>query len=428
MSKIPKGIFSRSVELLKLATKVGSEELLSRTDAAARQMEQAKALVDSLGRLKGAAMKVGQLLSMDFSDLFPPEVRQVLEQLQSNSPHFMDESEVREILQAELPEEYAHLEALSAQPVAAASIGQVHSAKWRGKDVVLKIQYPGVSDSIDSDMALLKGVVHSLVTLSRKKMNLDPLFEEFVRVFKSETDYEAELKNLNLYREKMRPYENEYRCPEAYPELSSKKVLGMSFEKGVSLKDWIREFPSMERREKMGKRVLNLYTIEFFENAFVQSDPNPANFMVDSNDRIILLDFGAMKSFSPEFVTEYTALMAYVGKKDLPASTFQAEKMNFLSSKEKEETKELFYHMLRSSLCAFDSDKQPFDFNDKDYFEGTKVSTRTFGKAAEYSPPPHEIIFLHRKLVGVFGILRDLGLKLDLSPYWKKVTSKDSRS
>lgn len=421
MSKIPKGIFSRSMELLRLATKVGSEEILSRSDAAARQIEQAKALVDSLGRLKGAAMKVGQLLSMDFSDLFPPEVRQILEQLQNNSPHFMSEEEVRSILKRELGDEYNSIENLSASPIAAASIGQVHSAQWKGKDVVLKVQYPGIAASIDTDMAMLKGVVQSIATLSRKKMDLDPLFNEFVKVFKAETDYVAELESLILYKQRMSKF-TEYVCPTVYPKLSTSVVLGMSHEKGISLKDWIRQTPSMERRERLGRRILNLYTVEFFENAFVQSDPNPANFLVDSEDRIVLLDFGAVKSFTDDFISEYTSLMKYVAKKDLPAATFQAEKMNFLNPKETEATKELFYHMLRSSLCAFDAESQPFDFNNKDYFEQTKVTSHTFAKSAEFSPPPHEIIFLHRKLVGVFGILRDLGLKIDLTPYWKKVT------
>lgn len=423
MSKIPKGIFSRSVELLKLATKVGGEELLSRSDAASRQLEQAKALVDSLGRLKGAAMKVGQLLSMDFSDLFPPEVRQILEQLQNSSPHFMSEEEVREILKKEIPLEYPNLQELSAQPIAAASIGQVHSALWNGQRVVLKVQYPGVSDSIDSDLMLLKGVVQSLVIISRKKMSFEPLFNEFASVFKSETDYALELESLGKYSQLMKNHP-QFRCPKAFPELSSKKVLGMTHEEGVSLKDWIKKTPSLERREKLGRNVLSLYTIEFFENAFVQSDPNPANFLVDKEDRIVLLDFGAMKSFSADFINEYTSLMKFVGKKDLPASVFQAVKMNFLNEREQESTKELFFHMLRSSLCAFDEDKQPFDFSDKNYFDQTKVTTHTFGRAAEFSPPPYEIIFLHRKLVGVFGILRDLNLQIDLTPYWKKVTAK----
>lgn len=420
MSKIPKGVFSRSVELLKLATKVGSEEILSRSDAAAKQLEQAKALVDSLSRLKGAAMKVGQLLSMDFADLFPPEVRQVLEQLQSSSPHFMDEAEVRSILKRELGAEYENIQNLSPIPIAAASIGQVHSASWKGKDVVLKVQYPGVAASIDTDMAMLKGVVLSITALSRKKMDLDPLFAEFIQVFKAETNYRAELENMNKYRELMKKYP-EYKCPIAYPELSSSVVLGMSYERGIALKDWIHSDPSVERRERLGVRILNLYSIEFFENAFVQSDPNPANFLVDSEDKIILLDFGAMKNFSRDFIKEYTKLMKFVGKKDLPASTFQAEKMNFLNPKESESTKELFYHMLRSSLCAFDAEEQPFDFTDRTYFDDTKETSHAFGRAAEFSPPPHEIVFLHRKLVGVFGILRDLDLKIDLTPYWKKV-------
>jgi aarF domain-containing kinase len=419
MAGIPKGILSRSVELFKLATKVGSEELLSRSDAAARQLEQAKALVNSLGRLKGAAMKIGQLLSMDFSDLFPPEVRHVLEQLQSSSPHFMPEEEVRAILKKELPLEYANITELSPTPIAAASIGQVHSAVWKNKKIVLKVQYPHVADSIESDMALLKGIVQSLVTLSRKKMDFEPLFNELIHVFKGETDYKTELENLNLYKEAIKDYP-EYRCPTAYPELSTHCVLGMSHEEGLSLKDWINSQPSHERREALGRKILNLYTLEFFKNSFVQSDPNPANFLVDAQDKLILLDFGAMKKFTPTFVKEYTVLINLVGKKDLPASIFQSEKMNFIKTEESPETKELFYEMLRASLCAFDVEAQPFDFSNKKYFDHTKEASNSFGKVAKYSPPPYEIVFLHRKLVGVFGILRDLHLKIDLRDYWQK--------
>ncbi len=418
---IPKGLVSRSVELLKLAAKVGSEELRS-SNVASKQLEQAKTVVDSLGRLKGAAMKVGQLLSMDFSDLFPPEVRQVLEQLQGSSPHFMSEKEVRAILKAELGARYEEIKNLSVCPIAAASIGQVHSAEWQGKEVVIKLQYPGVADSIESDIVLLKGVVQSLLVMTRKKMDLDPLFSELKEVFRKETDYALELKSLEEYKANIEKYPA-YHCPTVYKELSTAKVLCMSFEKGVSLREWINSTPSEERREALGKKVLDLYLIEFFQNAFVQSDPNPANFLIDENDRIVLLDFGAMKKFEKSFVINYISLMKSVNKKDMPAAVHQSLKMGFIHEKESEKAKELFFKMLRSSLCAFDHDKQPFNFLDKVYFEHTKAVSHEFGKAAEYSPPPFELIFLHRKLVGVFGILRDLGLKIDLASYWQKAIS-----
>lgn len=419
MSKLPKTVLSRSLELLKLATKVGGEELLNRGDQAARQVQQAKLLVDSLGRLKGAAMKIGQLLSMDFSDLFPPEVRRVLEQLQSSSPHFMELREVESILARELPSRYSEISNLSHLPIAAASIGQVHSATWNGQEIVIKIQYPGVADSVDSDLALLKNVVQSLLTLTRKKMDIDPLFDEFSQVFKAETNYSLELENLQNYKGLMQSFP-EYRCPKPFPELSTEKILTMSYEKGTPLREWMLSGPSLEKREQVGRSVLNLYTIEFFRNAFVQSDPNPANFLVDDKGCLVLLDYGAMKSFSKDFIRNYVSLMQFVVQKDMPATLYQAQKMNFISPEESPETEELFYNMLRASLCAFDADRQPFDFADKNYFENTKLTTRDFGKAAQFTPPPKDLIFLHRKLVGVFAFLRDLDLKIDLMPYWEK--------
>lgn len=418
MGKLPKGMVSRSVELLKLAAKVGSEQLSS-NEVVAKQMEQAKLMVDSLGKLKGAAMKVGQMLSMDFSDLLPPEVRHIFEQLQASSSHFMSEQEVRSILAQEIPQHIDEIKNLSPEPIAAASIGQVHSAEWQGKKIVIKIQYPGVAASIDSDITLLKGAINSLLLLARKKMDLDPLFSELRVVFKNETDYELELKNLIQYKENLKKYEA-YKCPEAYPEISTKKIIAMSFEKGVRLSEWIQSNPSFERKEALGRKILDLYAIEFFENALVQSDPNPGNFFVTEDDRIVLLDFGAVKKYERSFVSNYITLMQFAHKRDLPATVMQAIEMGFVDDREEEETKELFFTMLRSSLCAFDKEKQPFDFGDKNYFEQTKVTTREFGKVSKYTPPPFELIFLHRKLVGVFGILRELDLRIDLDPYWKK--------
>ena len=137
---IPKSTLARSTELLKLAAKVGGKEIKHRLQQVSekvqenspaqlsKQIEQVKLMVDSLGRLKGAAMKIGQLVSMDFGDLFPPEVRTILEQLQNQSPHFLGIEEIRNILQKELNSKFDLLTELSEKPIAAASIGQVHTA------------------------------------------------------------------------------------------------------------------------------------------------------------------------------------------------------------------------------------------------------------------------------------------------------------
>ncbi len=427
MSALPKSILGRSAELLKLAAKMGSEELSSRlasADVLTKQLDQAKLLVDSLGRLKGAAMKVGQLMSMDFGDLFPEEVRVILEQLQNTSPHFLSLEEIKTILKSELSEKCNDLHDLSALPIAAASIGQVHRVNYikdnKTHSLVLKIQYPNIATSIDSDLKMLKTLFKSFIAISRKKIDIDPLFAELEHIFKQEANYLTELERLNEYRSLFDGREG-YRVPNAYSDLSTQHVLAMSFEEGLSLREWIRLEPSIERKRMMGERILDLYSFEFFKNGLVQTDPNPSNFLVNSNDELVLLDFGAVKKFEKEFVHEYVALMRAVYERNIPKTISQAHKMKFLDEREDQATQEQFYKMIRSSLCAFDEEAQPFDFTSKSYFENTKSASRDFGKMSQFTSPPFEIIFLHRKLVGIFGILKDLRLDMDLKPYWLKV-------
>jgi aarF domain-containing kinase len=384
-------------------------------------------MVDSLGRLKGAAMKIGQLVSMDFGDLFPPEVRTILEQLQNQSPHFLDIQEIKKILQKELNAKFDLLSELSEKPIAAASIGQVHTAFYEGRKIVLKIQYPNIEKSIDSDLTILQGIVQALLSVARKKMDLTSIFDEMKIVFSRETNYLLELENLKRYQEIFSSH-SDYVVPRAIDELCTERVVAMNYEEGVTLREWIRKTSDFNEKEAMGSKILDLYLIEYFQNAFVQSDPNPANFLVNSKNQLVLLDLGAVRSFERSFVSDYVELMNCVHSMDRPASIFQSEKMGFLDSREKLETKNLFYEMLRSSLCAFDENRQPFDFNDREYFKHSQNVSQDFSRLSEFTPPPSKLIFLHRKLVGIFGLLKDLGLKVDLRGYWKRVNQSVKKS
>ncbi len=436
---IPKSTLARSTELLKLAAKVGGKEIKHRLQQVSekvqenspsqlsKQIEQVKLMVDSLGRLKGAAMKIGQLVSMDFGDLFPPEVRTILEQLQNQSPHFLDIQEIKKILQKELNSKFDLLTELSDKPIAAASIGQVHTAFYEGRKIVLKIQYPNIEKSIDSDLTILQGIVQALLSVARKKMDLTSIFDEMKIVFSRETNYLLELENLKRYQEIFSSH-SDYVVPQAVDELCTERVVAMNYEEGVTLREWIRKTSDPKEKEAMGSKVLDLYLIEYFQNAFVQSDPNPANFLVNSKNQLVLLDLGAVRSFERSFVTDYVELMNCVHSMDRPASIFQSEKMGFLDSREKLETKNLFYEMLRSSLCAFDENRQPFDFNDREYFKHSQNVSQDFSRLSEFTPPPSKLIFLHRKLVGIFGLLKDLGLKVDLRSYWKRVNQSVKKS
>jgi len=427
---VPSGIFSRSKEFLSLATKVGAKELKNRISPTnTLKLEQIRDLTESLSRLKGAAMKAGQMLSIEASEFLPPEALAILSKLQNKSDVFMPIEDVEFILKKELGEEkFALIENLSALPIAAASIGQVHSAIYKGDKVVFKIQYPGIADSIDSDIRILKRIANTFMVMSRKSdISLDALFDELKDEFKKESDYVNEAENIKAYQKILEPYP-EYKVPNFYKELSTKLVLCMSHESGVPFKEWMEKEPTKELQMHFGQLFLNLYTVEFFDNRMVQTDPNYANFLINEESKqIVLLDFGAVKRYSEEFLAKYIKLIKSAVEKNASETVSMAEKMNLMSKEERTETKIAFYEMIRASLSAFDEDRQPLHFGDSDYYKKTAEASKKLMKLVEFSAPPHQLIFLHRKLSGVFNMLKKMDLAIDLGPFWTHVIEIDKK-
>lgn len=431
--KVPSGLLARSKELLGLATKLGIQEVgyqVSKIAAAnpqlkklSKQLDQATALAETLSRLKGAAMKAGQLLSLDTSDLIPPEVRQILASLQSESSHTMSIEQVREILKQEVGDiNFAKINNLSEKPFASASIGQVHRAEYAGQEIAIKIQYPGVSESVDSDLSIIKKIAAAFLVITRKsEISIDALFEELRTELHKEVDYRNEARNLEAFAEIVKPFPS-YRVPSLVPDLSTNKVLSMSLEAGLSYQAWTASKPSHEERYYFGDQILGLYCLEFFENCKVQTDPNFANFLFDQNkQQLVLLDFGAVRSYSPDFVRSYITLMNHAHNRDAQKCVEQGIAMNFLHADERTETKLAFYDMIRASMSAFDDKRQPLYFGDKDYANLTGEAGKRFVQLIEFSPPPNELVFLHRKLGGIFSLLKSMDLTLDLRPYWNRV-------
>jgi aarF domain-containing kinase len=402
----PKSLFGRSKELLGLAARVLGKE----------QLDQAHLLVESLGHLKGAAMKAGQLLSLEARDFLPPEVVDVLSQLQDKS-EAMPEAKVREILERELHVYYREIEGLSAAPMASASIGQVHAARFRGQEVALKVQFPGVADSIGTDLFLLRKIAEGFVRLSGRNMNLDSVFSELAIVLRQEVDYVQEATFMEEYAELAK---NEPRLvvPRPVCELTTGRVLGMSLERGVRVDDWIKSGPSKLERESYARLFLDLHVFEFLRNGLVQTDPNFANFLIRPDEgKLVVLDFGAMKRFTPQFRSRYSGLLALIlegGDSELLAEAFS---MGLLSPKESNECQDLFLRMLRLSAEPFAAARQPFNFGASEYSREIREASLAFTKKIRHSPPPHSILFLHRKLGGIFRLLQTLNVSLDLTSY-----------
>lgn len=428
--KPSKSGIARSAKLLGMSGRLAWQSLAGRLTARAQsstRAQQAQVLVDALSELKGAAMKAGQLLSLDTSDLLPAEAMTILARLQSSAEPISYKL-IDAILREELGAKFNLLYDISEAPLAAASIGQVHRARFGSNELAIKIQYPGVAESIDADLSVLKKVAKAFLTLSGKEIPMDQTFLELRRVLVQEVNYLAERQNLQRYREAAKTH-SDYVVPQDFPELCTERVLTMSYEKSQSIIQWLKQNPTTGQRSAMAQRILLLFCLEFVEWGFVQTDPNFANYHVrDQTDQLVCLDFGATLEYDKIFRQGYADLLLRLSHGNATDVFEAAVQFGLLSEKENRETQIAFKEMIQVSLEPFNSKKQPFDFSNKDFEKRTREVNYRFSRQLRYSAPPHKILFLHRKLGGVFNLVKRLDVQLDLLPYWDWMTGKSANT
>lgn len=423
MAKIPTGLWSRGSKLVGMASKIALNEISSRvkswedeTSKVASKIELAQSIVKTMSEMKGASMKLGQLISMDLGNYLPPEVIKVLETLHQQST-FLPYEVIEAILKSELKEKFKDLNDISREPIAAASIGQVHSALLDNKRVVIKIQYPGVAESIPSDLKLLQLLFKNLAFFNGKEVDLKPFFAEVEEVLIRETDYEHEAFMLLKYREHFT--ESPYIIPALYPDLSTKKVITMEWIDGRKFSDWV-EKSLLGERQKLAHELITLYLEEFFSYGLVQTDPNPGNFLMTKSNQMALLDFGAVKAYDRIFIDGYRKVLVSALNQDNKELIAESERIGFIDPRESQEVKDLYIKMMDTLAAPFRS-PHPFDFNDKSFFEESRDQSWLLTKTCRYSAPPKDLLFLHRKLGGVFFLIKKLNVKLTLKDYWHLV-------
>lgn len=427
-------VFLRSLELAKLTVKMATKEIQS-GDFQSR-LDQAKILTQSLSQLKGAAMKAGQMLSLELADYFPPEAAEILGQLQNNATAAPFD-QIRESLLQELgPERLSEFQWIAAQPTASASIAQIHKAKKGDQTLALKIQHRGVAESIDSDIALLKNLATSFCKLTQRSMDLAPLFQELRDVLKQEVDFSSEAKLLSQYKsqlETLSTYQTAYFAPSILSDFCTSKLLTMTWEEGETILTWLRKNPSLQAKEQLAHLILQLYCHEFFDWGLVQTDPNFSNFLIRENGEqigLVLLDFGSTRSYDRAMVQEYIELLLAMESGSSEKILEKAYSFGLLNPKESQEAKDLFVEMMRVAIEPFGfghgvhpQSGKLFDFASSDYSRRSQIVVKAFVRSLKFSPPPHRILFLHRKLGGIFSLLKRLEVRLDVNPYWELMTS-----
>lgn len=415
--------FSRALEMTKMVAKLGIQEV--RSGNLQSRIEQAKILTESLSQLKGAAMKAGQLLSLDLEDYFPPEALKILSQLQ-NSIADTPEIDIKKTLLTSFGEEkFKQLSQIQIKPFAAASMGQVYRAVLNENPIVFKILYPGVAESVSSDVALLKKAVWAFCKMTGRQMDLDPVFAEIESVLKTEVDFVQE-KNSTVAFQKLFSQHTwkhlEIKTPQVFETYSTHNILCSSYEDGLTLKDWIDTKPAKDKKEKVALSLLELYTSEFFKWGLVQTDPNPSNFIIreKQNLEIIALDFGASKTYTYEFRKAYTELLKTIKIGSDDDIIKRSVEFGLVDVRESQETLDLFVQLLKHGIKPFSQSKK-FQFSDDTFLKENGMLARTLLQKLKFSAPPHQLLFLHRKLGGVYAILRKLEVEIEVSDFWAAI-------
>lgn len=369
-------------------------------------------LADRLSHLRGAAMKLGQMISMDAGDLLPPELAAILAQLRSQA-HRMPPEQLRRVLDSEWgPDWRRRFARFNATPIAAASIGQVHRATLPdGGELAIKVQYPGVRESIDSDVDNVATLLRVSGVLPRE-LDLAPLLTEAKRQLHEEADYEREAAQMTRFADWLDGHAD-YVVPRPLPELTTARVLAMDFIDGIPI-EALADAPQ-EQRDAAMRNLMALVLREMFEFGAMQTDPNFANYRFQSDSgRLILLDFGAARDVDPATAQGYRSLLSAGLSGDCDAVREAAQAAGFLGEAAVARHRPLVDRMIDIVVTEMNR-PGPFDFGDRGFVE--VLREQGMEMAADRSTwhvPPVETLFVQRKVSGTALLAARLEARVDV--------------
>lgn len=376
-------------------------------------------VADQLAKMRGAAMKVGQLVSMDTGDMLPPELAQIMARLRDDA-HFMPPAQLKQVLNAQWPANWINqFKTFDVRPIAAASIGQVHKVTLKdGRDLAIKVQYPGVAKSIDSDVANVAALIR-MSGLLPKGLDLAPYLAEARAQLHEETDYIREAAQTKRFADLLAD-QPQFVVPKLVDDWSTSQILAMSFEPGIAVEEAAND--PQEIRDQIATHLIALTLREIFDFGFMQTDPNFANYRYQSDTgRIVLLDFGAARDISAPVARQYRRLLQ-AGLKDDAAGIQQiAQEIGFIDHATVRNHCTQVITMIRLVMKAL-QDAPLVDFGKVELSQRLQAEGIALAEDGFVPPPlPIEVLLLQRKFGGVFLLASRLGARVDvvglLRPY-----------
>ncbi|MCM8568107.1 AarF/ABC1/UbiB kinase family protein [Gramella jeungdoensis] len=428
IDKIPTGKIGRTSKLVQTGVKIGGNYLkyygkkafnpeLTRDEL---NEDNASDIYDGLKSLKGSALKVAQMLSME-KNLLPGAYVEKFSLAQFSVPP-LSAPLVRKTFKkyhGDYPENL--YDTFATQSVNAASIGQVHKATKDGKKLAVKIQYPGVADSISSDLAMVKPIALKMFNLQPK--DSEKYFQEVEGKLLEETDYILEVKQSREISEACKHIPN-ISFPKYYEELSSERIITMDWMDGVHLSDFAKQNNDQELGDKIGQALWDFYMFQIHGLKQVHADPHPGNFMVSENDELIAIDFGCIKQIPREFYDPYFSL---TNRENLNNQEFFHEKLLELeildendSQKEREFFSSMFYEMFEMFSTPFQSEN--FDFTDEKFWNNLTRLSEKYSKDPELrkmngNRGSRHFLYMSRTFFGLYNLLHDLKAKVNINKF-----------